>query len=161
MLTEGKGVKREARALETSLGKANAVASQEPGHSLVALALQHCVICLFGKQEFLSVGSGSGVTHLCVPGSGTVSDVQPAEDDPNKLVPSVSIVPGSVLRALDLPVFLGRVKGQLLGSWCLSGSHQIFHLGVFDSGNELEEESQAGVYADKLSEKSSLGYLEI
>lgn len=40
-------------------------------------------------------------------------------------------------------------------------SHHIFHLGVFDSGNEWEEESQAGVYPDKLSEKSSLGYLEI
>lgn len=41
------------------------------------------------------------------------------------------------------------------------GSHQIFHLGVFASGNKWEEESQAGVYADKLSEKSSVGCLEI
>lgn len=87
--------------------------------------------------------------------------MQQANNDPNRLVLSAYIVPGSVLRALDLPMFLGCIKGQLLGSRCLSGSHQIFHLGVFDSGNELEEESQAGVYADKLSEKSSLGYLEI
>lgn len=93
--------------------------------------------------------------------SRTVSGMQQASNDPDKLVLSAYVVPGSVLRTLGLLVFLGCIKGQLLGSRCLSGSHQIFHLGVFDSGNELEEESQAGVYADKLSEKSSLGYLEI
>lgn len=52
------------------------------------------------------------------------------------------------------------MEGQLLGSRYLAVSHQFFHL-VFDSGNELEEERQAGVAPDKLSEQSSLGYLEI
>lgn len=47
-----------------------------------------------------------------------------------------------------------------LGSRYPAVSHQFFHL-VFDSGNELEEERQAGVAPDKLSEQSSLGYLEI
>lgn len=97
------------------------------------------------------------MSRVSSPGSG----MQQASNNPDKLVLSAYIVPGSWLRAPGLPLFLGCVKGQLLGNRCLSGSHQIFCLGVFDSGNELEEESQAGVYADTLSEKSSLGYLEI
>lgn len=58
-----------------------------------------------------------------------VSGMQQASNDPDRLVLSAYVVPGSVLRTLGLLVFLGCIKGQLLRGQMPFGFSSDFPLG--------------------------------
>lgn len=105
------------------------------------------------------MGPGTGFITVVSQVSGIGCGMQQASNVPLECLLSTYFVPRSVLSAFACVWWMK--KRAALGDSCPLGSHQIFHLGVFDSGNEPEEESQAGVCTDKLSEKNSLGCLEI